>query len=316
LIERSQKVWSFSHLTFQEYLVAKHFIGCKDWDSLAKQITNPRQWREVYLLIFSLINEENSHYLLILIKQQIDCLIKKEKKLDEFLKWVENKANMILDKPSEEVFIKALYFELELSRNYGLELGRNINTTFGILSPNAEFQFPLAYKLNDSTDYFDCMIYNYEFEIDSHLCQTLFFNPAINPHLADELMLPVGAHNNFHCALRLAAYVDVELQNQLQALSDKFPDGWAEDAEQWWKEQGNSWTEQLRKLAIKHRNIGYNWQFSDENMVFIQLYHTATQLLVDCLSIENVNVAIREEIKNTLLLSLAEIEKRKQEKAE
>jgi len=51
-------------------------------------------------------------------------------------------------------------------------------------------------------------------------------------------------------------------------------------------------------------------------MVFIQLYHTATQLLVNCRRIENVNVAIREEIKKTLLLSLAEIEKRKQEKAE
>ncbi|MCU0545411.1 MAG: NACHT domain-containing protein [Oscillatoriaceae cyanobacterium Prado104] len=308
LIERSQKVWSFSHLTFQEYLVAKHFIGCKDWDSLAKQITNPRHWREVYLLIFSFINEESLHDLLILIKQKIDCLIKKEKKLDEFLKWVENKANMIVDKPYEEVVIKALYFELELNRNYGLELALDINRTFGILNPYVDFKFPLTYKLNDSTDDFYFMLDNYEFSIDNHLCQTLFFNPAINPDFADELMLPIGAHNNFYGALHLAAYVDVELQNQMQALSYKFPDCFVEDAEQWWKEQGNSWTEQLRNLAIKHRNIGYNWQFSDEEMVFIQLYHTANQLLVDCLSVENVNVAIREEIKKTLLLPSAEIE--------
>jgi predicted NACHT family NTPase len=28
LIERSQKVWSFSHLTFQEYFVVRHYIQC------------------------------------------------------------------------------------------------------------------------------------------------------------------------------------------------------------------------------------------------------------------------------------------------
>ncbi|MHC5719483.1 MAG: NACHT domain-containing protein, partial [Nostoc sp.] len=36
LIERAHKVWSFSHLTFQEYLVAKWFIKSADPRTLEK----------------------------------------------------------------------------------------------------------------------------------------------------------------------------------------------------------------------------------------------------------------------------------------
>ncbi|MHC5733149.1 MAG: signal transduction protein, partial [Nostoc sp.] len=49
LIERAHKVWSFSHLTFQEYLVAKWFCDKQNWQSLASQIRN-KHWREVFLL--------------------------------------------------------------------------------------------------------------------------------------------------------------------------------------------------------------------------------------------------------------------------
>ena len=50
LIERSQKVWSFSHLTFQEFLVAKWFCERPDsWENLARYI-GEKKWNEVILL--------------------------------------------------------------------------------------------------------------------------------------------------------------------------------------------------------------------------------------------------------------------------
>jgi predicted NACHT family NTPase len=50
LIERSQKVWSFSHLTFQEYLVAQWFCIHTDWERLVPQITEVH-WRQVFFLV-------------------------------------------------------------------------------------------------------------------------------------------------------------------------------------------------------------------------------------------------------------------------
>jgi DNA polymerase III delta prime subunit len=92
LIERSQKVWSFSHLTFQEYLVAKEFCTSEDWQSLMKYIT-VKHWQEVFLLISGMIN--NADLLLQLMKQQVDLVMASDQKLKKFLEWVNQKANLI-----------------------------------------------------------------------------------------------------------------------------------------------------------------------------------------------------------------------------
>ncbi len=63
LIERAQKVWSFSHLTFHEYFVAQKFIifNGQFTDSEIKQLLNrhilDNNWHEV----FRLISERNGN---------------------------------------------------------------------------------------------------------------------------------------------------------------------------------------------------------------------------------------------------------------
>lgn len=52
LVERARGIYSFSHLTFQEYFTAKHFVdssGSQALENLANHITESR-WREVFLL--------------------------------------------------------------------------------------------------------------------------------------------------------------------------------------------------------------------------------------------------------------------------
>ncbi|MEQ9666955.1 NACHT C-terminal helical domain 2-containing protein [Coleofasciculus sp. G2-EDA-02] len=63
---------------------------------------------------------------------------------------------------------------------------------------------------------------------------------------------------------------------------------------------------------IQYRNIGHNWQFSDSQKQLLKQYYDANKLLVDCLNSDcYVSQEVRQEIEDTLLLPIAEIEKRK-----
>jgi predicted NACHT family NTPase len=52
LVERARGIYSFSHLTFQEYFTARYFVESSDpqaLENLSSHITEKR-WREVFLL--------------------------------------------------------------------------------------------------------------------------------------------------------------------------------------------------------------------------------------------------------------------------
>lgn len=55
LVERAEDIYSFSHLTLQEYLTAKYIIDHDQTNTLIEQYLIDRRWREVFLLISGLI---------------------------------------------------------------------------------------------------------------------------------------------------------------------------------------------------------------------------------------------------------------------
>ncbi|MEQ8468556.1 NACHT C-terminal helical domain 2-containing protein [Coleofasciculus sp. E1-EBD-02] len=103
-----------------------------------------------------------------------------------------------------------------------------------------------------------------------------------------------------------------ELKQSLQQLKNQLPSQEENDKEQWWRVNGKAWTEQLRAAMIKHRNIGHDWQFSGSQKQLLQQYYDANKLLVNSLNSDcYISQEVRQEIEDTLLLPIAEIEKRK-----
>ncbi|MEG4210564.1 hypothetical protein QT994_11045 [Microcoleus sp. S13_B4] len=61
---------------------------------------------------------------------------------------------------------------------------------------------------------------------------------------------------------------------------------------------------------IKYRNIGRNWSFSEQQKSLLRKYYDANKLLVDGLNSGcNLSPAVRQEIEETLLLPIANLQK-------
>jgi len=80
----------------------------------------------------------------------------------------------------------------------------------------------------------------------------------------------------------------------------------------WWQSNRKAWANKLRNEIVKYRNIGHEWQFSNQQRRTLEQYYDATLLLADCLNnASDVTPEIRAHIEDTLLLPIAEIEKRR-----
>jgi predicted NACHT family NTPase len=74
-VERARGIYSFSHLTFQEYFTAKYFVYNLNPQSLqvfSNKIIN-KSWHEVFLLAVGIV--QNADLLLLSMKQQIDSIV-------------------------------------------------------------------------------------------------------------------------------------------------------------------------------------------------------------------------------------------------
>ncbi|MDJ0636334.1 MAG: hypothetical protein QNJ34_24350 [Xenococcaceae cyanobacterium MO_188.B29] len=124
---------------------------------------------------------------------------------------------------------------------------------------------------------------------------------------------PLDFPFTFDRDLLLALNFDFNLYKKLQQLINHLPnlknkEGFA----QWWRANGEVWTADLRAIMIKYCNIGHDWQFSYEQTELLENYYFANQLLTQCLHREcYLSREVRQEIEETLLLPISEIEKRK-----
>jgi hypothetical protein len=87
-----------------------------------------------------------------------------------------------------------------------------------------------------------------------------------------------------------------------------------EKFEKWFQKNGQSWLQEIADFVSKipRRNISDDWQFNEEQKQRLRQYYDANWLLIDCLkNASDVSPEVRSHIEDTLLLPIAEIEKRR-----
>jgi NACHT domain len=90
LVNRYEDIYSFSHLTIQEFLTAKHIIYNKlDINEIVKEHLCDKRWREVFLLLAGLQKVDD---LLLAMEHQAQTYMATTK-LQELLEWVEKVSN-------------------------------------------------------------------------------------------------------------------------------------------------------------------------------------------------------------------------------
>ncbi|WP_309729252.1 NACHT domain-containing NTPase [Chamaesiphon sp. OTE_75_metabat_556] len=276
LVERARGIYSFSHLTFQEYFTARWFKEKADGDfgDLISHLTD-KQWREVFLLTVGML--KSADRLVLGMKREIDGLLAEDEKLQEFLGWVGQKSSSV-EAPYRPVAVRGYYLALGCAIDFALDN-----------DPNSDPD-------SDPDD------------ITLDIMLDLVFDSARGLTRVRDLTHVSNFALDLEFALDYASEIaSTKLQESVQQLQDRLPDFSENDNNlmHWWQANGRDWNEEWRAIMIEHRNIGHDWQFTKAQKALLQKYYDANKLLVDCLNSDcYVNREVGAEIEASLLLPI------------
>nr|WP_242056757.1 NACHT domain-containing NTPase [Planktothrix sp. FACHB-1355] len=280
LVERAREIYSFSHLTFQEYFTAKDFVnssGQQNWINLATYV-NQKRWRQVFLLASGMMPSADA--LLLAMKREIQKILASDKVLQQFTEWLQQKYSSI-NVPCKPAAIRFFCFSLGFNVDLHLDLDPSHPIYFDPAPyPDLAADLDLAYALEVALK---------------------------NSRTHDQSDM---SNVDLDTARKYMLNLNPELGEVLQQLKNQLPDqkGDQEIYKQWWQINGKAWIEQLRNVIIKYRYIGHDWQFSNKHKDRVQEYYDANKLLVDCLNSSFVlSDEVRQEIEENLLFPTAEI---------
>ncbi|MEG4067200.1 NACHT domain-containing protein [Microcoleus sp. Pol11C2] len=346
LIERSQKIWSFSHLTFQEYLVALNF-SCKDkrGEGLIGYLYE-KKWEQVILLFSEKIL--NIDYFTLLLKFRIDKSISSHERLQLILRWVYRKASntsscysrttlrcfyvslltLINTIDELELFCDPLWLiddfchllsklddRIELSVYHNSGQGLSLGNFFGSLEGEPAFDRDLCHARAHAS------LLGRALRLDDVRYAAEKNDWMLNKNEEEFEFFNRLDDTNFY-ELAESLYRAIEFCNnngwenlslELSQLYEQLPQGvyncW-EQYQQWRRDDSEAWAEKLRNFSIKYRNIDYQWELTEHDFGELFAYIYANRILIDCLqgNSEKINKPFEQFIMETLLIPYSELE--------
>ncbi|MBD2057817.1 NACHT domain-containing protein [Oculatella sp. FACHB-28] len=146
LVERAEGIYSFSHLTFQEFLTAQH-IGenYRQVEQLVTRHLSDERWREVFLLLAGLRTADD---LLLQMQEQAQaCLSPELKDLLYWADWVTTGSQGTYKPVTKRAVAVYLALALDLDRDRDRAIGRALARTL-TLALDSDLEFDLALDLD------------------------------------------------------------------------------------------------------------------------------------------------------------------------
>ena len=89
LVERATDVYSFSHLTLQEYLTAQYIADNNEIEQLVNEHLTDKRWHEVFMLVAGLVRSRNGADELLLLMEKAAQKCINTPKLEGLLRWAD-----------------------------------------------------------------------------------------------------------------------------------------------------------------------------------------------------------------------------------
>jgi predicted NACHT family NTPase len=296
-------IYSFSHLTFHEYFTARQITfppSPPEYEAalrdLLNHLTDPRWW-EVFLRVTERMS--NADYLIDLMKKTIDEMMVKDAELQAFLEWVHQKS-LSFNLEYKQAAIRAFYINIDLEIDGERRLGWGLDFSCTCVFTCASF---VARVLNNDIT---PSLLNKVLEPASNIAN----NPDIDHDnaIAQERVLALEIVER-----EFWDEIDPEMKDKLQMLKESLPQPNAlhENLNQWDKIHRHNWGAQVKILIVAGQEIGegYWHNFSGEQQHLLKQYYEANLLLLDCMKEAYISPEKRQEIEETLLLPVAEIER-------
>lgn len=318
-VQRASNTYSFSHLTFQEYFTAKYAVDHAAEGAVRRLVTpdvvTDDRWREVLLLTASLLSNADSFF--DQFNTVLDGLVGDDEQLLTLLRWAEGKAASIVA-PYRLSAVRAYYLDLDRALDRALDLFLTQVRIPGLILDRAlDFDPDLNLDLDLDLDLDRALVLVLVLDrdleralnrvpdlapnlslilglgLDRDLARGLGLDLGLGPGLVLDLARGLGLDRYRSLALnRVRSLASMELQEALRELHEPDTNASHED----WV----AFTDALRTIVITHRNIGHDWQLSEEQRKKLDAYLTANRLLLECLDVAV--VSDREAIKDRLLL--------------
>ena len=257
LVERAKGIYSFSHLTFQEYLTARNFshrINILKQEDYLKKLAikiHDSSWQSVIFLTLEMLSDPT--LLINEITKSLNDIIEKHNKIKTFFNSLQEKYKL-LDVSAKPEAIIAFYWGLLQIKDLNLAIALDVQL-------GSDLPQDLA--------------------LDLALIRALNLAISLSKNATLEDILELGFALDLEQGFPILKEFQIKLNNLKNQLLNE-----AEDSKKllnWWKVNANNWIKQFRNLVIEYRFIGKDWQFNQQELKILNDYYNNYLFLVNCL---------------------------------
>lgn len=333
LVKQAKDIYSFAHLTFQEYFVANYIVESRESKTLEnfikERLTEP-QWREIFLIVAGRLSHADNFFKIIF--SQINKLVE-SRELQEMLTWLYDVTSIHDVKSSSwRAFYLFINHELPLFGNLSTERNYSFNLTEHLAVLLRELNLQRGQKKERSQlSNFALNLVDTFSKVDARANGKKFEPQNINPLLREHLLISGDAFIIPELQSVLNIDKDVitinkqgekitldkehlseeymntiaknfksfeDLVDGLIFLRESFPADNAPTSD--WKQ----WINQLQGWMILYLHIAYDdVKFSPEQIKILEDYIYANILLIECIKAGSYSSKdLRNQIIDHLLL--------------